>query len=128
MLYVVIFEYEKKIGRWFDDEDMYYTLDPEFIESVWWSFKELYNKGLIYKGKFPVNWCPRCNSTLADDEVEHKEQKTQLYTFKYDKDFPIEIATILSIFGYDAESVYSEKLVGKPDEIISKVCKKHLLF
>ncbi|MCK5085337.1 class I tRNA ligase family protein, partial [Candidatus Parcubacteria bacterium] len=48
---------------------------------------------LIYRGDRIVNWCPRCESTLADDEVEHKDQKASLYYFKYDKDFPITIAT-----------------------------------
>ncbi len=48
---------------------------------------------MIYRGYRLVNWCPRCKSTLADDEVEHKEQIAKLYTFKYSKDFPIAIAT-----------------------------------
>ncbi|MBU0647603.1 class I tRNA ligase family protein, partial [Patescibacteria group bacterium] len=70
-----------------------YTFSDELSVAVNTAFKKLYDDGLIYRGNRIVNWCPRCNSTLADDEVEHQEEKTVLYTFKYDKNFPIEIAT-----------------------------------
>jgi len=53
----------------------------------------MYNDGLIYRGDRIVNWCSRCESTLADDEVEYRDQKAKLYYFKYNKDFPITIAT-----------------------------------
>jgi len=53
----------------------------------------MYNDGVIYRGERVINWCPRCKSTLADDEVEHKEQNAKLYTFKYSADFPFAIST-----------------------------------
>ena len=49
--------------------------------------------GLIYRGERIVNWCPRCHSTLADDEVEYKAQTGKLYTFRYASDFPFAIAS-----------------------------------
>ena len=70
-----------------------FTLDEGLSEAVNVAFKQLYDKGLIYRGKYIVNWCPRCHSAIADDEVEHKTQTAKLYFFKYDKDFPITIAT-----------------------------------
>ena len=70
-----------------------YTLDAPRNLAVRTVFKKMYEDGLIYRGYRLVNWCPRCKSTLADDEVEHKEQIAKLYTFKYSKDFPISIAT-----------------------------------
>lgn len=70
-----------------------YTFSDELSRAVNVAFKKLYDDGLIYRGNRIVNWCPRCHSTLADDELEYKAEKTVLYTFKYDKDFPITIAT-----------------------------------
>jgi valyl-tRNA synthetase len=46
-------------------------------------FVKMYHDGLIYQGERIVNWCPRCHSTLADDEVEHREEKGKLYWIKY---------------------------------------------
>lgn len=40
----------RRLGRWIDFEDDYKTLDPEFMESVWWVFRQLFDKGLVYKG------------------------------------------------------------------------------
>ncbi|MFA4931154.1 MAG: valine--tRNA ligase [Patescibacteria group bacterium] len=70
-----------------------YTFSDELSRAVDEAFKRLYNDGLIYRGNRIVNWCPRCASTLADDEVEYEDEKTILYTFKYDAKFPITIAT-----------------------------------
>jgi valyl-tRNA synthetase len=70
-----------------------YTLDETRTKAVRAVFKMMHDDELIYRGDRVVNWCPRCKSTLADDEVEHKAQNAKLYTFKYSKDFPISIAT-----------------------------------
>ncbi len=70
-----------------------FTLDKGMTAAVNEAFVRLYDDGLIYRGTRVVNWCPRCQSTLADDEVEYKEQNTILYTFPYDKQFPISISS-----------------------------------
>jgi valyl-tRNA synthetase len=70
-----------------------YTLDETRNKAVRTVFKMMHDDELIYRGDRVVNWCPRCKSTLADDEVEYKTQTAKLYTFKYSKDFPIYIAT-----------------------------------
>lgn len=70
-----------------------FTLDEGLSRAVNEAFVHLYNKGLIYRGEYIVNWCPKCGTAIADDEVEHIEQKAKLYYFKYDKNFPITIAT-----------------------------------
>jgi len=70
-----------------------FTLDEKRSAAVNAAFKKLYDKGLIYQGYYLVNWCPKCGTAIADDEVEHEEQKAPLYYFKYDKKFPIAIAT-----------------------------------
>jgi len=60
-----------------------FTLDAGLSTAVTSAFTTLYSDGLIYRGDRIVNWCPRCQSTLADDEVEYKEKKTPFYYFKY---------------------------------------------
>jgi len=83
----------RKMGSSCDWSRERYTLDNGLSRAVKEVFTKMYNDKLIYRGDRIVNWCPRCESTLADDEVEHKDQKGKLYYFKYDKDFPITIAT-----------------------------------
>ena len=58
-----------RIGRWVDMENDYRTMDPTYTESVWWVFKTLYEKGLIYEGYKSMHICPRCETTLANFEV-----------------------------------------------------------
>lgn len=70
-----------------------FTLDEGLSEAVKEAFISLYKKDLIYRGEYIVNWCPKCATAIADDEVEHKEQPAKLYYFKYDHNFPITIAT-----------------------------------
>lgn len=59
----------QRIGRWADYSNQYSTLDNEYIESVWWVFKELFNKGLVYKGYRVSPYCPRCGTPLSNFEV-----------------------------------------------------------
>ena len=66
------------------DESIFYRTDAEYYRRLTQiSFIELYKKGYIYKGKFPVNWCPRCMTAMADAEIEHVERKTMLNTLKF---------------------------------------------
>ncbi|MFH1030372.1 MAG: isoleucine--tRNA ligase, partial [bacterium] len=58
-----------KLGRWADMENSYKTMDLDFMESVWYVFKELYDKGLIYEGYRSMHICPRCETTLSQSEV-----------------------------------------------------------
>ncbi|MFH0780094.1 MAG: class I tRNA ligase family protein, partial [Parcubacteria group bacterium] len=83
----------RRIGASLDWSREAYTMDETRSQAVAKIFKMMHDDGLIYRGYRIVNWCPRCHSTLADDEVEYKEADAKLYYFKYDKNFPIEIAT-----------------------------------
>jgi len=83
----------KKMGASLDWSRLAFTLDEQRQKAVRTMFVDMYREGIIYQGERVVNWCPRCQSTLADDEVEYKEQKAKLYTFKYDQDFPLSIST-----------------------------------
>src|SRR5687768_14246713 len=73
----------RKMGSSIDWSREAYTLDAPRSEAVIEMFNRLHEDGLVYRGERVVNWCVRCASTLADDEVEYKEQKAKLYFLKY---------------------------------------------
>lgn len=83
----------KDFGTTLDWSRLAFTLDDTRKKAVRKMFADMYEAGAIYRGERIVNWCPRCQSTLADDEVEYKKEKTVLYTFKYWADFPVAIST-----------------------------------
>ncbi len=59
----------ERVGFWADMEDPYVTYENDYIESVWWSIKELHKKDLLYKGHKTVPYCPRCGTALSSHEV-----------------------------------------------------------
>lgn len=59
----------ERLGYWVDMENPYVTYHDDYIESVWWSLKEIHKKGLLYKGHKIVPYCPRCGTALASHEV-----------------------------------------------------------
>ncbi|MEA2253085.1 MAG: isoleucyl-tRNA synthetase [Solirubrobacteraceae bacterium] len=59
----------ERIGFWIDLEDAYRTLDPTYIESVWWALRRIYDKGLLYEGHKVVPYCPGCGTALSSHEV-----------------------------------------------------------
>jgi len=73
----------RKMGCSLDWSREAYTLDDQRSLAVRTMFKKMYDDGLIYRGERIVNWCPVCASTLADDEVEYKEEDGQLYYIIY---------------------------------------------
>jgi valyl-tRNA synthetase len=83
----------RKMGASLDWSRLAFTLDEQRGKAVKKMFIDMYNDGVIYRGERVINWCPRCQSTLADDEIEYKEQNAKLYTFKYSADFPFAIST-----------------------------------
>ncbi|MFA6305314.1 MAG: valine--tRNA ligase [Candidatus Gracilibacteria bacterium] len=80
----------RKMGSSCDWTRERYTLDEGLTNAVQKVFLKMYKDGLIYRGSRIVNWCPRCESTLADDEVNYKESKEKLYWIVYG---PFTVAT-----------------------------------
>jgi valyl-tRNA synthetase len=89
----VILKQTRRMGSSLDWSREAFTLDETRKESVKKMFVDMYAAGAIYQGERVVNWCPRCLSTLSDDEVEYENKRSFLYTFKYDKNFPFYIST-----------------------------------
>ena len=70
-----------------------FTLDEKRNLAVRTVFKKMYDDGLIYRGNRIVNWDPKGQTTISDDEIVYEERDAKMYTFKYSKDFPIFIST-----------------------------------
>ncbi|MBI9105982.1 MAG: valine--tRNA ligase [Spirochaetales bacterium] len=113
----------QKIGSSCDWSRERFTLDDGCSKAVREVFVGLYERGLVYKGNYLVNWCPSCGTALADDEVEHHEVNGKMYHYHYlleDGSGKIEIATTRpeTMLGDSAVAVNPEDdrykaLVGK---------------
>jgi valyl-tRNA synthetase len=83
----------RSIGASLDWSRYAYTMDKDRYQAVMEAFVRMYNTGLIYRGNRIVNWDPKGQTTISDDEIVYEERKAKLYTFKYSPDFPIAVAT-----------------------------------
>lgn len=59
----------RRIARWIEFDNSYKTMDRDYMESVWWAFKEIYGKGLVYEGRKVLLYCPRCETPISNFEV-----------------------------------------------------------
>ena len=118
-----IVKQQKKLGNSTDWDRERFTYDEGLSEAVRDVFVTLYERGLMYRGKRLVNWCPRCGTALADDEVDHEDTQGAMYHLYYeyaDGSGKIEVATTRpeTFFGDTAVAVNPTderytKLVGK---------------
>jgi valyl-tRNA synthetase len=123
----IIIQQLKKLGASCDWTRERFTMDPEYSRCVQKVFVELYKKGLIYRGKRMVNWCPASLTALSDEEVIMKEQKGSLYYFK------VEIAeapgTFLTIATTRPETIPGDTAVAvnPKDPRYAKFIGKHVI-
>jgi isoleucyl-tRNA synthetase len=75
-----------RMGRWVDFKDDYKTMNPDFMESVWWVFRQLWDKDLIYRGHKTMHVCPRCVTPLSNFEVTlgYKDVKDMSVIWKFE--------------------------------------------
>lgn len=113
----------RKLGSSCDWDRERFTMDEGCSRAVREAFVRLYEKGLIYQGNYIVNWCPHCQTTISDIEVEHVDQEGKIYYFRYpteDGKAYIDIATTRpeTMLGDTAVAVHPEDeryqhLIGK---------------
>ncbi len=118
-----ILEQVRRLGASVDWSRERFTMDEGLTNAVREVFVRLYNDGLIYKGKYIINWCNRCHTALADDEVEHAPHKGNLWNIRYnlaDSDESLVVATSRpeTLFGDMAVAVHPDderytKFIGK---------------
>ena len=65
----------KELGIWMDWEKPYMTISPSYIEAAWWTLKKAYDKDLLTISNRVITWCPRCETALAEAEIEYWEEK-----------------------------------------------------
>ena len=73
----------KRLGASVDWQREYFTMDEKLSVAVREAFVRLHEQGLIYRGAYIVNWCPRCQTAISDLEVVHEEQKGHLWEIRY---------------------------------------------
>lgn len=123
----------KKMGCSIDWSREAFTLDEKRNHGVRTAFKRMYDDGLIYRGYRVVNWDPKGQTTISDDEIVYEPRKAKLYTFKYSKEIPISISTTRpeTKFGDAAIAVHPDdprykEYVGKEYDIMFAGEKVHL--
>ncbi len=120
-----IMEQQRKLGCSCDWDRKRFTLDDGMSDAVLEQFVNLYNKGLIYKGKRMVNWCTSCNTSISDAEVEYKEEASHLWHIRYkikDEDRYVIVATTRpeTMLGDTAVAVHPDDERYK--NIVGKTC------
>ena len=113
----------KKLGASCDWSRTRFTMDEPYTRAVREVFVRLYEKGLIYRGKYIINWCPRCHTALSDEEVVHKDEQGHLWYINYpvkDSNQFVTVATTRpeTMLGDTAVAVHPEdprykELIGK---------------
>ena len=79
----VIINQFRQLGISCDWSRFRFTMDPGYLEAVQTAFKHYQEKGWLYQAERPINWCPRCQTTLSDLELEYKEKSGKLWFIKY---------------------------------------------
>ena len=118
-------EQQKRLGCSCDWERNRFTLDEGLSEAVLEQFIELYNKGLIYKGKKMINWCPSCHTTISDAEVEYEDEASHLWHIRYqvkgtDKYIIVATTRPETMLGDTAVAVHPDDERYK--ELVGKTC------
>ncbi len=116
---------QRKIGCSCDWERKRFTLDEGLSKAVQEQFIKLYEKGLIYKGKRMINWCPNCHTSISDAEVEYEEEPSHLWHIRYkitgtDKYLTIATTRPETMLGDTAVAVHPDDERYK--DIVGKTC------
>ncbi len=119
----LILKQMRRLGESVDWTRQAFTMDEQPSRAVATAFVRLYEKGLIYRGYYVVNWCPRCLTAISDEEVDHEESETLLYHVKYpiagtEKHITVATTRPETLFGDVAVAVHPKDrryahLVGK---------------
>jgi valyl-tRNA synthetase len=106
-----ILDQMKRLGASVDWQREYFTMDEHLSVAVREAFVRLHEQGLIYRGAYIVNWCPRCQTAISDLEVVHEEQKGHLWEIRY---------SVLDSFGQDSGE-YITVATTRPETMLGDV-------
>ena len=132
--HAVISQQLRRLGASCDWSRERFTLDENLSQAVREAFVRLYEKGLIYRGRYLVNWCTNCRTALSDEEVTHETLKGTLYAFRYpllneEGEIIIETTRPETMLGDTAVAVHPDDkryrhLVGK--QIVLPLANRHI--
>jgi len=105
----------RRLGASVDWDREYFTMDDNLSHAVREVFVRLYEEGLIYRGKYIVNWCPRCETAISDLEVKHEEVQGKLYEIRY----PVVESSALRADGQPGAAVPTQPGAAVPTEYIT---------
>src|SRR3972149_462280 len=109
----IIIDQLKKLGCSCDWSREQFTMNENLSKWTKKAFVELYNKGLIYKDKYIINWCCHCETALSDDEVEHIDNKNgKLYYIRYQCNDHINCNNKLTIATTRPETIFADEWIG----------------
>ncbi|MFH1536358.1 MAG: isoleucine--tRNA ligase [Patescibacteria group bacterium] len=120
-----------RIGRWADMENAYKTMDLDYMESIWWVFKTLWDKDLVYEGHKSMHVCPRCETTLSQSEVSqgYKDVKDNSGIWKFElKDEPGTYMLAWTTTPWSTISTMGLAIGPDFDYVKAKVGKEKLIF
>ena len=100
----IIFGQFQRLGASMDYEEERFTLDPSYVRAVMKVFVELYEKGLIYRDNYMVNWDPGSHSAIYDLEVENREVEDTIYSIDYPVEGSDAVLTVATVTDPDPES------------------------
>jgi len=82
----------ERLGRWVDFDHDYKTMEPAYMESIWWVMKQLWEKGLLYEGHYILPYCPRCSTVLSNHELNlggYKDVHDPAITIRFKALYPV---------------------------------------
>jgi len=116
-----IVEQLKRLGASCDWTRLRFTMDDDYSKAVKHAFVSLWSKGLVYRGNYIINWCPRCQTALADEEAPHKEANGKLYYIKY----PIQDRSALAVQYVTVATTRPETMLGDTAIAVNPHDKKY---
>ncbi|MCF2240764.1 class I tRNA ligase family protein, partial [Halobacterium salinarum] len=76
----------QSFGVWMDWDNPYKTVDPSYMEAAWWAFSEVHDNGLVERGQRSISQCPRCETAIANNEVEYEDVTDPSIYVRFDLD------------------------------------------
>jgi len=120
-----------KLGSWYSWKKPYITFENSYIESAWWSFKKLWDKGMVYEGKKPVFWCPHCQTALAGYEAtaSYKNVSDALIYIKFKiKDAEDDYLLVFTTTPWTLPSNVAVVVKGDEDYVKVRTAKGNLIL
>ncbi|QEJ95034.1 isoleucine--tRNA ligase [Treponema phagedenis] len=103
-----------RLGRWVDFDNDYKTMEPAYMESIWWIMKQLWEKGLLYEGHYILPYCPRCSTVLSNHELNLGG-----YQDVHDPAITVRFKCLFAVRGSAAQKAFAKNPLPKNSYLIA---------